>query len=201
MADYLQYTDDELLKLIRYSDEGAFTVLMNRYWDKLLAIAVNRLQNLEEAEECIQDVFYNFWRRREKFELQYSITTYLSVAVRYQALDMLQKQYRHNKRSEGIPLPTSEITHPSPEELMLEKELKSRLEATVKQLPEKCRIVFRMSREEGMSHKEIAKDLNISEKTVENHITRALKDIRGNLGSTLPPFVVWICLYAIDHKI
>ena len=194
MTDYSKLSDKDLLLLIKESREIALKELIARYWDKLLAISVNRLEKLEEAEECVQDVFYNLWRRREHLELKYSLGTYLSVAVRYQSRDVLQKQYRDLKRAAGLPVLREESPSPSPEELLLEKELKQRLEETVKQLPEKCQIVFRMSREEGKSHKEIAAKLNITEKTVENHIGRALKDIRGNLGTTLPPFIVWICI-------
>jgi RNA polymerase sigma-70 factor (ECF subfamily) len=198
--DYSQLTDNDLLLLIKESNQAALTALISRYWDRLLAIAKNYLDVLEEAEECLQDVFFNFWKRRENLELKYSLATYLSVAVRYQSRYILQKQYRELQRAKSIPVLTEASSTPSPEELLLEKELFEKLEQTVKQLPEKCRIVFRMSREDGKSHKEIAAALGISENTVENHISRALKDVRNNLSSTIPAFIVWIYLNDIHHK-
>jgi RNA polymerase sigma-70 factor (family 1) len=191
MAALSSLTDQELLTSMKEGSERALEEVISRYWDKLLAIAINRLDDLEEAEECLQDVFFNLWKRRESLALKYSLGTYLSVAVRYQSRDILQKQYRRTRRAEGMELLVENTMSASPEELILEKELWLQLEATVRQLPEKCQIVYRLSREEGKSNKEIAAELNISENTVENHIARALKDIRGTMNATLPGFVAW----------
>ena len=194
MPAYSTYTDQELLTAIKQDEQAALKEIISRYWDRLLAIAVNRLQALQEAEECVQDVFFNLWKRREGLELKYSMGTYLSVAVRYQSYDILQKQYRKQKHDAAIPVLTEDSVGPSPEELLFEKELMQKLEDTVKQLPEKCRIVFRMSREDGKTQKEIAAELGISENTVQNHMNRALKDIRGTLSAVFPAFIVWMML-------
>lgn len=173
--------------------------IYDRYWDKLLAVAVNRLSIEQEAEECVQDVFLSLWRRREGLVLRHELSTYLWVAVKYQVINRLDKRYA--KRNFQTTELVDQISVPSPEVYLLEKELMKRIEATVAQLPGKCRMVYRMSREEGKSNKEIAAELNLSEKTVEGHVTRALKDIRTNLTLAVPAFMICSILNDIHHKI
>jgi RNA polymerase sigma-70 factor (family 1) len=188
MAAYKTYTDQQLASLLREGNAAAFTEVYNRYWDKLLAVAVNRLHDEQEAEECVQDVFLSVWRRSHTLELRHALSTYLWVAVKYQVINRLNKRYT-KKRISTTEL-IDEVSVPSPEASLLEKELLDRIDITVALLPEKCRMVYRMSREDGKSNKQIAQDTGLSEKTIEGHITRALKDIRTNLSIAAPAFLV-----------
>lgn len=176
--------DSELIALLNQGSQAAFTEIYGRYWDKLLAVAVNRLGDEQEAEECVQDVFTSLWLRRMGFAVRHTLSTYFGAAIKYQVIKRLDERYlRHQRATEGL---HPEGTAQSPEALLLEQELMERIEATVCSLPEKCRMVYRMSREEGKSNKAIAAELQISEKTVEGHITRALTDIRSNLNVAIP---------------
>jgi RNA polymerase sigma-70 factor (ECF subfamily) len=76
------YNDHELVRLLKQSDQEAMREIYDRYWDKLLAVAVNRLSIEEEAEECVQDVFLSLWKRREGLVLKHELSTYLWVAVK-----------------------------------------------------------------------------------------------------------------------
>lgn len=186
-------SDHQLVFLLKEGNQPAMTAIFERYWERLFAVALNRLDSQEEAEECVQDVFINLWRLRETLDLKYSLYTYLSAAVRYRVLELLDARYRQSKHAPDVLsylLENNSTVH-SPESSLLEKELLSRVEAIVERLPEKCRIVYRLSREEGKSHKEISAELNISQKTVEAHLTKAIKDIKGNLHAYLPGFVIW----------
>ena len=139
----------------------------------------------------MQDVFLSLWKRREGLVLKHELSTYLWIAVKYQVINRLDKRYaRRNFQTTEL---VDEISVPSPEVYLLEKELMKRIEATVTQLPEKCRVIYRMSREEGKSNKEIAAELNLSEKTVEGHVTRALKrhSYKFNAGSS--------CFYDLQY--
>lgn len=188
------WTDDKLLDLIRLEDDRtAFAEIYNRYWDKIFILAANALDSPEEAEECVQDIFCSLWDRRTTLKLNYSLYTYLAVAVKYKVINILDKAYR--KRLRIAELQLAEPLVPSAEMSLLEKELFARLENEVNRLPEKCRIVFKMSREEGKTHKQIAEELNISEKTVNNHLTKALKDLSGNLSVSAVGFVLWSFLF------
>ncbi|MGX5687457.1 RNA polymerase sigma-70 factor [Arcticibacter tournemirensis] len=186
-------SDHQLVFLLKEGNQPAMTAIFERYWERLFAVALNRLDSQEEAEECVQDVFINLWRLRETLDLKYSLYTYLSAAVRYRVLDLLDARYRQSQHAPDVLsyLLENNSTVLSPESSLLEKELLDHIEAIVERLPEKCRIVYRLSREEGKSHKEISAELNISQKTVEAHLTRAIKDIKGNLPAYIPGFVIW----------
>jgi len=129
--------------------------------------------------------------------------TYLSAAVRYRVLDMLDKQHRavHFATKTLSDLTDVGSSGTAPDANLLERELIEKIEVAVKQLPEKCQIVYRMSREDGFSHKKIATELSISEKTVEAHLSKAVRDIRSNLSITFPSIIIWFCFNDIYHKL
>ena len=183
MAALSSLPDDELVLLLKQGSENALSALYLRYWHKLLIVATNRLDDPAEAEECVQDVFFRLWQRREDLQLSHSLATYLAVAVKYRVINAMDKQYRLRTRMERSYADLVETSVFSAEDYLLEKELSEQIANAVNQLPEKCRIVFTMSREQGMSHKQIAAELNISEKTVTNHLTKAIKDLKDGLNS------------------
>ena len=199
MTDFSLHTDQELVDLLRGGSPAAFTEIYNRYWDKLLSVAVNRLLIEMEAEECVQDVFISMWQRRTSLVLKYSLSTYLWVAVKYQVINRLSS--RNAKRNLKTTVLKDEHTVAAADEVLLERELKALIEQSVQELPEKCAMVFRLSREEGKSNKEIARALDISEKTVEGHITRAIKHIRTNLDAVAPCFLVCCLISELVDKI
>lgn len=191
MAVHSTLSDQELLLLLKQDDELALSALYMRYWDKLLVVAANHLENPEEAEEVLQDIFFSLWQRRANLELKYSLATYLAVAVKYRIINVMDKQYRLRSKTEKISNSMPDSFAPSAESALLEKELLEQIAASVKRLPEKCRIVFTLSRMEGKTHKEIANELNISEKTVTNHLTKAIKDIRNDM-TIFYPALIWL---------
>ena len=177
-------TDHELAAMLKNGSESAFGIIYKRYWHKLLAIARTRLNDIEDAEEAVQNIFVNLWKRRETFALTHSFENYFAVAVKFEVINQLAKQARQAKRNIGFAqaLPESqEIAH-NYDLAVLQKQL----EETINTLPDKCRLVFRMSRQGHYSNKKIAEELNLSEKTVEKHITTALKVLRKRFGRHLP---------------
>lgn len=170
--------DSVLLDKLKQNDEVAFTELYNRYWDKMYVIAVNRLNNPAEAEEAVQEVFYNIWKRRADISVTLSLPAYLATAVKYEVLNMLARQKRF-LRYEKYTAYTGATADESAGEQLQVADMQRQLQQTIKALPEQCRLVYRLSREGGYSRKEIATTLDISEKTVANHLTRALKSLRG----------------------
>ena len=173
-------TDEQLLERLSKGDRNAFTQLYNRYWDKLFAVAMHRLNDQEEAEEVVQEVFLSLWQRRLTLKLTHTLRTYLSVAVKYRVINHLDRHYRkkHCMDQLAIGAVTSEESTSC---WLTEKELRQQLEKGIRQLPEKCRIVFLMSREENKTYSQIASELDISEKTVEAHMTKALSTLRRTL--------------------
>ena len=181
MAHYTQYQDRELVQLLRSGDERVLIEIYNRYWDKMLVVALNRLRNQEEAEECVQDVFYKLWKLREDLELtKLELANYLARAIRNQAFNILDKRHRERLKSENYK-PELDINLLSPERTLIIRELQEQIDKSINALPPQCQLVFKLSRQEGLSNKEIAESLSLSENTVKSHLKKANRDIRGNM--------------------
>jgi RNA polymerase sigma-70 factor (family 1) len=186
-----KHSDQQLLDLIGQDDRRAFTELYNRYWDKTFAVALHRLDDEHEAEEVVQEVFLSIWQRRATLKLTHTVATYLSVAVKHKVINHLAKQHRRQLRHNELTI-TSPITSDSTADWLHEKELRALLEKTISQLPEKCRIVFLLSRDENKTYAEIAAQLNISQKTVEAHMSKALSTLRQTLGVSIAALLLLI---------
>ncbi|GGC13507.1 DNA-directed RNA polymerase sigma-70 factor [Parapedobacter defluvii] len=183
MSSVKQHTDSELLVLLKENDELAFTELYKRYWKKLFAIAANRLGYPEDAEEIVQDIFASLWRRRITLKDDLDVGVYLSVSVKYRVIKTLGKHYLQKRYIDS--LVTRDQIDDSTQEWLAFEELRDQLALSVAQLPRKCRLVFQLSRDKGLSQKQIATELGISEKTVEAHLGKAFKILRTKLASFL----------------
>lgn len=177
---YQSYNDNELVLLIAKDDEHAFRVLYDRYWKKLLVQALLKLQSTEEAEEIVQTIFINFWRRRHTIQLKYSFHTYIASMLKYEILRQLalrkkEKHFRENVSALHI------VEDYSTRNWLDYEQMREEIEKTVRLLPEKCQLVFRLSREKGLTEKQIAESLNIAPKTVQAHMGKALKQLRTSL--------------------
>lgn len=184
MQDYHELTDFDLVKLLNKSDEFAFREIYIRYWDRLYIIARKRLRDAIEAEEVVQDIFCNLWRKRESFTLSKGFDHYFSVAVKFEVINRLAKKARHSIFEREASFTFSESDFSTIESINLQ-ELKNQLQQSVSLLPEKCRIVFLLKYEKDYTQHQIAQELQISEKTVEAHLSKARKTLRGSFGSAL----------------
>ncbi|WP_299780080.1 RNA polymerase sigma-70 factor [uncultured Formosa sp.] len=176
-------SDIEILKGLKDDDKRALTLLYNTYWKVLFISSYNLLKDKEVCEEIIQDVFIDIWNKRKDLEIKVSLQSYLYACVRYKVF----AEFRSNKvmRVELFEELDRRMQYATPETKIMHKELKQHIKFVVESLPEKCQRVYKLSRNEQLSHKEIAKQLNISIKTVENHITNALRILRASLGQVL----------------
>ena len=184
MTKLRNLSDDELLELFERDDIAAFEEIYNRYWLKLYAAAYKRLKDGEAAKELVQDFFTGFWVNRAQLKIYSSLQGYLFSSIKYLVLNY--------KRAENVRMAYSEVllwannvAYNSTEEYVTYKELKESVDMGVNQLPPKCRSVFELSRNQYKTNKEIAKLLDISEKTVENHLTKALKYLRVSITSSI----------------
>lgn len=181
MASYNTYTDFELLQLLQNSDKKAFAELYNQYWDKLFALATRQLDNPYEAEEVVQELFIELWERRANLKIVRSLNHWLAAAVKYKVLTIFSNRYRRPQLTDQFPENILSETA-LPNSVIELQQLIVQLESLVDALPERPRVVYRLSREQHLSNREISQQLQISEKTVENHINRALGSIRKTLG-------------------
>ena len=187
---YREYTDKELVARLRQSDEAALTEIYERYWDKLFVVSVNRIGNQLEAEECVQDVLHKLWLLREELTLENeALGGYLAVAVRNQVFNRRLKRHRARLKAEGFEVEVSR--YPSPEQELIARELAERIDKAIDALPTQCKIVFELKQKDGLTTKEVAEKLNISENTVKYHVKKAHREIRSHL--TLIPFFMAIC--------
>jgi len=180
MRRYDSHSDEQLLSLLKDGDKGAFTEIYNRYWEKLFFVAGRKLEDLPLAEELVQDIFADLWNRRSSLELTSALGAYLAAAGKYKVIDARRRRFREKQYRQGSPDGTEQSDHFTQHYLDFEA-LKEQLARLVPQLPERCRLTFQLSREEGLSHEEIAKVMNISEKAVERNLTRALRTLRLGL--------------------
>jgi RNA polymerase sigma-70 factor (family 1) len=178
------YSDEKLLTLVKVGDHEAFTEIYHRYWKTLLAVAANKTGDIDEAEEIVQNIFVTIWNRRSELEIRTSLKSYLSVSVKYQVMKVLARQ---NVEAEDlVENPAFRSFQEEASYSILEfEELQEQLSELVATLPEKCQLVFKLSRDAGYTHKEIASELGISEKTVEAHLGKALKVLRNGLNYLL----------------
>ncbi|MBC9929853.1 RNA polymerase sigma-70 factor [Chitinophaga qingshengii] len=180
MPAYHVYEDSELLDYMKSGNEAAFDEIYRRHWHTLYHSAYYLLQEEAPAMDIVQDVFVWFWEHRDHLVLT-TLRGYLLMAVRYKVANY----FRHRKvraafAAETVLLAREASDHEQELEL---KELKAMIARFTGELPERCREVFQLSRHEHLSNREIARQLGISEKTVENQLTIALKKLRVRLGS------------------
>lgn len=180
MSNLKNLSEELLLKLLQNGNVPAFEELYNRYWDKLYSQAYNRLRKPEVAEEIVQDFFTSLWLNRSTISISSSFYNYSYTAIRNLVFKHYQKEYNFRKYSE-LKLTGLNDSDLSTEQLIELNDLKRALDLEIQNLPPKCKGVYTLSRQEHKTNKEIAAILQISEKTVENHITKALKTLRFSL--------------------
>jgi RNA polymerase sigma-70 factor (ECF subfamily) len=175
----LHHNDTVLLERLHEGDAKAFEAIFNKYWKALYSIARAKLLSHDDAEEVIQSIFSTLWEKRSKLIIQ-ELSYYLHVSVKNAVLNHIrsnitkEKYWKHYKAF--LPL-YNEVTA----ETVAFQELDNAVQNAVNSLPEKSRQVFRLSRVEGRSNAEIANMLALSEKAIEYHLTKSLKDLKGRL--------------------
>lgn len=170
-------TDQELLADIATGDSRAFEILYRRYFSKLYGAAYKRLQDKELTEEVIQELFVSLWERRETLPIE-NIENYLFTSIKYLVIAQFKKNTLFEKYSSTLMLDENDDNFT--EQAVAFDELNDAYQQALQTIPEKCREVFLLKRS-GLSQKEISERLDISEKTVENQMTKALKILREAL--------------------
>lgn len=186
---YAARSEAALVQGLREDDGQAFAEIYERYWQRLLTAAHRRLGSREAAEEVVQDVFVGLWHKRHEQTIEH-LANYLLTAVKYRVIDALRQRLTRADYLERA-RPHLSTTDHSTEEAVAAADLSFALLDSLLHLPEHTREVFRLSRLEHQSVPEIAEHLHLSRKTVEYHLTRALKALRVSLRDFLLLLAVW----------
>jgi RNA polymerase sigma-70 factor (ECF subfamily) len=133
------------------------------------------------AEEIVQELFYVFWKEREKIQILHSLKSYLYGAARNRSLQYFEHREVKNRHREMVLLRTEDTNTSTPQDLLEYKELEDLINRTLDKLPERRLRIFRMHRFEGKKYTEIASELSLSVKTVEAEITKALQILRKEI--------------------
>ncbi len=168
-------SDQLLIARIREGDKTAFRSLFDKYYRELVGTAVNILKDETRAKDAVQDVLFQFWKKRESLEITSSLKNYLKRSVINRCLNQIRSQKDLVSEDKLMHEPASNLS--ALDELAYQ-DLETALQAALDQLPERCRLIFVMKRLEGMSHQEISEELGISPKTIENQITKAMKALK-----------------------
>lgn len=179
-----------LFKQIQKSDVKAFNTLYNQFFTPLCIFAGRYIADQHAIEDCVQDVFLKIWRDKENITISSSIRSYLITATRNNCLNIIEKEKSKNSYEQHILNAYDAYTV---QDLLSVEEIEKILEESIKRLPEKHQIVFRMSRFENMTYKEIAEKQNISVKTVESYIHKSLVSLSILLKDYYP--LVILLLY------
>ena len=173
----------EPLDLIKKGDTKAFESIFKTYYEDLVKYSYQFIQLQAVSEEIVQDVFVSYWERRETVEIKSSLKSYLYRAVKNRTINYIKLQLPKDQKTSDIDeLPIMVIDDSDSSDLSSMHKL---ISSEINKLPVKCRTIFLLSRTEGLSHKEIAEELNLSVKTIENQIGIALKRLRETLRPQL----------------
>jgi RNA polymerase sigma-70 factor (ECF subfamily) len=185
----VQLDEQQYWQQVSQGDKKAFEHLFNSYYQMLCNYGCSLLKDMDEAEEVVQNTFFNIWKKREELQITSSFKSYVYRAVHNECLNKVKHgkvravyaaDYKH----------TSGHLAADSAQVLEAKELKLRINKAIDALPEQCGLVFRLSRFEELKYAEIAGQLGISIKTVENHMGKALRLLRAELKDYLP-LLLW----------
>ena len=177
---YSQYSDTELLNLVKHDNFWAFDEIYKRHRKSLIELANKKLLSNYMVEDIVQDIFISLYQRRASLEITISLRGYLVQALKFKISNEIRSSIIRSKYQKFLFF--SKVCEIDFANLAESNELYYKVDSTIKRLPSKCRQAFVLSRYEGQSYQNISESLNISVSTVEKHIVKALKIMRSSLN-------------------
>ncbi|WP_299582089.1 RNA polymerase sigma-70 factor [uncultured Sunxiuqinia sp.] len=188
-----EISDQHLTKFLREGSKDAFRVLYDRYGIKIHRFAFGYLKSEEEAEELVQDVFLKLWDKRHLLNDSGNIKSYLYKVAVNTIYDFIRRKNLEQAFQEFATGRTEEADHTWDE--VVYNDMMAQIDRLMEQMPEQRRKIFKMSKEEGLSHDEIAETLGLSKRTVENQVYRATTFLRDKLKRNSVLAVLFISLF------
>lgn len=181
-------SDSVTLNLLQQGNEDIFENVFKQHFNSLHAYAFTILKDAVAAEEVVQSLFLKIWEKKENLDIRTSLKSYLYRATYNDCMNII-KHWQVRQRHQDHISYVSDMSYEHTANQLHENELKKELQKAMNLLPEKCRTIFQMSRFEELKYQEIADRLEISIKTVENQMGKALKILRTALADYLPLMV------------
>jgi len=192
----VKYTDNEIIIALQDSDEQVFETIFRFYYQGLCNYANRLLNDADEAEDAVQLLFIRIWEKREKISINYSFKAYLYKSVHNACLNKI-KQLEMKKAHHSKENTVSQTSKSNADQNLFAKELERHIALAIEGLPEQCRIIFKLSRFEELKYAEIAGQLNLSIKTVEHQMGKALRVLREKLKDYLPQLLFLLTYLSI----
>jgi len=191
MTAYPKYSDEQLVALLKKGDQQAFAEIYRRYAESLAGFAAFKLFNLDDARDILQDLFVKLWENREQLYITSNLQSYLYAIIRHRVIDKIRKNITREEYASASQSLAS-FFQPAGDKQLEAKELQQTIQHSLDQLPARVKEIYKLSREEGLSNTEIAQKLNLSEQTVKNQLSTALKHLRKSLMRISPlVFMLW----------
>jgi RNA polymerase sigma-70 factor (family 1) len=172
------HNESILLERLKKGDHDAYRMIFDAWWCELYKYTVKKIRSKEDAQEIVQNLFLELWEERENL-VNINLSHFLKVCTRNKCVDYIRKKVVEGKYTHHCHL-YSEITEDEMQSVYLD-DISSQVDMGLNYLPLKSQLVFRLSRFEGYSNKEIADKIQLTEKSVEYHLTKALKVLRVRL--------------------
>lgn len=187
------------LRIAEKDDEAAFKVLFESFFPGLLSFATSFLKEKSLAEDVVEDVFIKLWENRKMMPTIKSLPYYLYIATKHAALNCINRQKRNGSSALDNIGEHFVFSFSTPESDMISIENLEKISLAINSLPPRCRLIFRLIKEDGLKHTEVAQLLNISVKTVEAQMTIALSKIIDYLRVNLPEYFSYYTRKASEH--
>lgn len=184
MPEVPKQSDQVLIALLREGDANSLDELFRRYYEMLCLLSVRIVKDADAAEDIVQDFFLSIWEKRSVLPVIDRVAPYFKRSVRNRSLNFLRDPKRL-PTGDDEQLPELKTAHNAASETLELEELRARVDTAIDGLPERCRLVFVLSKFGEMKHKEIAEALGISVKTVENQMGRAYQQLRKVLSALI----------------
>ena len=194
----MEWTDSAIIQLLKDRDETGFEQVFKHYFKNLYKYALTILQDHDQAEDTVQNVFYKLWDKIDSLHFPDCLAAYLYRAVYNESLNHLKHKKVRRTYQTYITRTMKDQTDGAQRKVMF-SELERRLQTAINELPEQCRTIFQMSRFEELRYLDIAHRLGISVKTVENQMGKALKQLRVKLIDYLP-LILLILLNILNQR-
>jgi RNA polymerase sigma-70 factor, ECF subfamily len=188
-------SNTELVKLLKKGDMAAFDSIYNKYCHKLYEFVFMYLKQEEDAEEIVQEVFIKIWESRSKIDIYSSFESFLFTIAYNETMSLLRKRVSEIKSREYLKSLQQIDTADQIIDEIQYKELNHRVQLLLEQLTPRQKEIYLLSREEGLTHEEIAQKLNISKSTVNNHLVNIIKYLRSHIDNSLAVNILFICLF------